>query len=520
MTLVEMLEIHARDIPDKIAIIYHETKISYRELNQSVNKLANALVEMGINKGDRVGLMLPRVPELVISFLAIAKIRGIVVPINFELLYDKINELLQNTAPRCLIVYEQFLNLVKRSIPSSLEIPVVLAGTNKNEEEISWDKIIKDKKSENFRFRVEDNDIVYLNYTSGSTGNPKGAITTHAQIYWNTIAAVDAFKLTANDIHVCMFAPFAHPHEIVARPLYLGGTMVLLDRIYPKSLAKVISDHSVTCMMGLAPMYEKLLDVLDHYEYDLSSLRIPESGGMHTRPELVERFRQKIGVPIIPVWGSTETTGIAITQALGGPIVPSSVGKPCMSYEVKIVDKNDDQVGTGEIGELIFKGPAVVNGYYEDPMNSKNCFKNGWYYSGDLGRMDRKGNIYFVDRKAGLMKVAGLKVYPQEIELVLIEHPYIKEAAVIASNDDLRGEVPKAIMVAKNGREITEKEILAFCRGRIAQYKMPRIVEIRESLPKTGSGKIDKKALEMEEQRLYEILGHVSRKEDQPGYEI
>lgn len=498
MTLVEMLEIHARDIPDKIAIIYHDTKISYRELNQTVNKLANAFVEMGINKGDRVGLMLPRVPELVISFLAIAKIRGIVVPINFELLYDKINELLQNTAPRCLIVYEQFLNLVKRSIPSILEIPVVLAGTNKNEEEISWDKIIKDKKSENFRFRVEDNDIVYLNYTSGSTGNPKGAATTHAHIYWNTIAAVDALKLTTNDIHLCMFAPFAHPHEIFARPLYLGGTMVLLDRIYPKSLAKVISNHSVTCMMGLAPMYEKLLDVLDHYEYDLSSLRIPESGGMHTRPELVERFKQKIGVPVIPVWGSTETTGIAITQAPGEPIVPNSVGKPCMSYEVKIVDKNDEQVGPGEIGELIFNGPAVVNAYYEDPMNSKNCFKNGWYYSGDLGKRDREGNIYFVDRKAGLMKVAGLKVYPLEIELALMEHPDIKEAAVTASNDDLRGEVPKAIIVTKNGREITEKEVFAFCRGRIAQYKVPRIVEIRKFLPKIGSGKIDKKALEME----------------------
>ncbi|MDL1967049.1 MAG: AMP-binding protein [Deltaproteobacteria bacterium] len=498
MTLVEMLEIHARDIPDKIAIIYYNTKISYRELNQTVNKLADALVEMGVNKGDKVGLMLPRVPELVISFLAIAKVQGVVVPINFELLDDKINVLLQNIDPRCLIVHEQFLNLAKRSIPSSLEIPVVVAGNNKNEEEISWDKIIKDKKSENFSFRAEDNDIVYLNYTSGSTGNPKGAITTHAQIYWNTIAAVDALKLTANDIHLCIFAPFAHPHELIARPLYLGGTMVLLDRIYPKSLAKVISDHSVTCMMGLAPMYEKLLDVLDHYEYDLSSLRVPESGGMHTRPELVERFRQKIGVPIIPVWGSTETTGIAITQVPGGPIVPGSVGKPCMSYEVKIVDENDELVGAGEIGELIFKGSAVVNGYYKYPMNSKNCFKNGWYYSGDLGKRDREGNIYFVDRKAGLMKVAGLKVYPLEIELALMEHPDIKETVVIASNDDLRGEVPKAIIVTKNGREITEKEIFAFCRGRIAQYKVPRIVEIRKFLPKIGSGKIDKKALEME----------------------
>ncbi|HLF86976.1 MAG TPA: long-chain fatty acid--CoA ligase, partial [Nitrospiria bacterium] len=152
----------------------------------------------------------------------------------------------------------------------------------------------------------------------------------------------------------------------------------------------------------------------------------------------------------------------------------------------------------GEIGEMAFKGPAVIQGYYKDETNSKKSLSAGWYYSGDLGRKDESGHFYFVERKAGLMKVAGLKVYPLEIELVLMDHPDIKEAAVISAKDRLRGEVPKALIVTKDGRELTEKEILGFCKGHLAHYKLPRIIEIRKSLPKIGSGKINKMALQME----------------------
>lgn len=499
MTIVEMLEIHAQNIPDHTAIIYDDITISYSEFNNKVNKLFHAFVDMGINKGDVVGLMLPRIPELVISFLAIAKTNGVVMPINFELFDNKIRALLQNTTPKCLIVDEKYVDLAKRSIPSGSDIFVVVVGNNNYKDYLNWDEVLRDKDSTSPFSNITQRDVVYLNYTSGTTGNPKGAITTHEQIYRNTLAAVDAFNLTEDDIHLCMFAPFAHPHEIFARPLYLGGTMVLLDKIYPKSLAKTIADHRVTCMMGLPPMYNTLLDLLEHYEYDLSSLRIPESGGMYTRQELIDRFKQKIGVPILPVWGSTETTGIAIANRPDEDMIPGSVGKPCKSYEVKIIDDKGDEVAANDVGEILFKGPAVVSGYYEDIINTNDCFRNGWYCSGDLGKKDAEGNIYFVERKAGMMKVAGLKVYPLEIELAIIEHPNIREVAVIALKDRLRGEVPKAIIVTSNGERITQKDVLKFCRGKMTHYKIPRIVEIRESLPKIGSGKINKKLLQMEE---------------------
>jgi acyl-coenzyme A synthetase/AMP-(fatty) acid ligase len=497
VTLVEMLGRNAREIPGKKAIIFHNIEITYREFYETVNRLANTLSEIGLKKGDRVGLMLPRIPELIISFLSIATVHGIAVPINFELPVGGVRTILESISSQFLIVYSPFLELVKKSIPVDSKALIIVVG-NEDRKCLSWNKIVKKGKANNPYLDVKDDGVVYLNYTSGSTGNSKGAVTTHSNIYWNTVASVDALKLTSEDIHICMFAPFAHPHEIFARPLYLGGTMVLIDKIYPKSLAEAISKHRVTCMMGLAPMYENLLDVLKRKPYDLSSLRVPESGGMYTRTELVKRFEQKLGVPIIPVWGSTETTGIALANRPGEYIPAGSVGKPCPFYEVRIVDENDNKLPPGEIGEMIFKGPAVIQSYYEKVVNGQMCFKDGWYYSGDLGKTDREGNFYFVERKTGMMKVAGLKVYPLEIELALMDHPDIKEAAVIPAKDRLRGEVPKAIIVTNNGKLLTEKEILGFCKERLSHYKIPRIVEIRESLPKIGSGKINKKELQME----------------------
>ena len=497
MTLVEMLERHAVKTPGKPAIIFHNNRMTYRELYDTVNKLANFFLEKGLRKGDRVCLMLPRIPELIIGFLAIAKAHGIAVPVNFELSPESVRDILKKISPRYFIVHSSFLEVAKKSVPDSFYTEII-ATDGEGAGYISLTDILNKGNTNNPGLDIKSNDVVYFNYTSGSTGDSKGAITTYDNIYWNTFASVEALGLTKDDVHLCMFAPFAHPHEIFARPLYLGGTIVLVDKIYPKSIAEAISKHKVTCMMGLSPMYENLLELLEHKTYDLSSLRIPESGGMYTRTELIERFRQKIGVPIIPVWGSTETTGIAIANRPGESIPYGSVGKPCTSYKVKIVDENDEELPSGEIGEMIFKGPAVVQGYYEDTVNGQMYFKGGWYYSGDLGRKDEDGNFYFVERKTGMMKVAGLKVYPLEIELALMSHPDVKEAVVIPVKDRLRGEIPKAIVVSRNGNELTEKDVLRFCKERLPHYKLPKIVEIRESLPKIGSGKINKKILQME----------------------
>lgn len=499
MTLVDMIERNALAAPEKDAIIYYDERITYSGLNQRVNRLAGGLMSLGVKKGDRVAMMMPRVPELVIGFLAAAKAGALAAPVNFELNAGRISEILKAITPECLIVHSSFLALATEAAAFCRELNMrVIVSDNGAEGRFSLNDASLLGAPSNPGLDITEDDAVYLNYTSGSTGDSKGAVTTHANIYWNTLASVDALALTADDVHLCMFAPFAHPHEIFARALYLCGTMVLVDRVFPKSLAEAISRHGVTCVMGLAPMYENLLELIEYRPYDLSSVRIPESGGMYTRPELIRAFRKKLGVDIIPVWGSTETTGIAIANRFGEEMPPGSIGRPCRSYSVKIVDEDGAELAPGEVGEMVFKGPGVVNAYYGDVQPDKRPFRDGWYYSGDLGKKDAQGNYYFVERKTGMMKVAGLKVYPAEIEITLLEHPDIRDVSVIAVKDNLRGEVPKAIIALKGGRNVTEKDILKFCKGRLAHYKVPRIVEFRDDLPKTGSGKIDKKALQRE----------------------
>jgi long-chain acyl-CoA synthetase len=495
MTLVEMLEAQARERPEQLALISREDRYTYNEFNKIVNQLASAFLNRGLKSGDLVYFMLPRVPELIFTFLAAAKARGVVAPINFDFPGRLIKEMLQRTKPRFLVVHASLIDQAVRVLPLDTPPTLIVVGHAGRPPGIPWDEFIRGEAAGNPGLSVAENDLVYLNYTSGATGGSKGALTTHAHLYWNTKAAVETLELTQKDIHLCLFAPFAHPHELLCRPLYLGGTAVLLDNIRPKAIARAIMDHKVTCFMGLVPFYITLMEIFRSGQYDFSSLRIPESGGMHTRGELVEEFKRTIGVPIVPVWGSTETTGIAIANVPGQKRAFGSMGRPCRYYEIKIVSVDGLELEPDEVGELVFRGPGVVNGYLEADANGNNFFQDGWFFSGDLARRDAEGNFYFVERKSGMLKVAGHRVYPLEIELALLKHPAVKEAAVIGINDGLRGEVPKAFVVLEDSKPVDRKELIECCQEHLAHFKVPKIFEFRESLPKIGSGKINKKQL-------------------------
>ena len=301
---------------------------------------------------------------------------------------------------------------------------------------------------------------------------------------------MEAFGFTRDDVHLCMFASFAHPHELFARALYLGGTVVLLEEINPKTMARTIRERGVTCMMGLAPMYDML--IAHCADADLGALRIAESGGMYTRPDTIRDFRRHFGIPVLPVWGSTETTGIALANTPAAFRTDGSAGRVCPHYAVRIVDDEGRDQGDGEVGEMIISGPGVVAGYWRDAAFPTRA---GWYRSGDLAYRDAEGYHYFVERKSGLLKVAGLKVYPLQVELVLLAHPAVQEAAVIGVEDRLRGVVPKGFLIAKAGHQIDAEEIRHFCRGRLAEYMIPKDLEAVDDFPRIGSGKVDKRAL-------------------------
>jgi len=490
MTIVEMLERNARLFPGKTAIIFGESRISYRTFYEKANALANFLIAMGLKKGDRVGLILQKTPEVLISFLGVAAAGGIVFPIDYNQTLSHFEFLLKHTNPTVLITDERFQDILSRLEGRCSDEKTIVVGSKSTNQRRSWEEVFTQTSLNPPGVEIQDSEVVYLNFTSGTTGLPKGATTTHANIYWNTLSAVESLGLTGDDIHLCMFPVFMHPHELFARPLYLGGTIVLTDSIYPKSIAALISEHRVTCMMATASIYDTLARLPTSLAFNLSSLRIPESGGMYTHPALVQKFMERFEVPIIPAWGSTETSGIALVAAVQGEQRPGSMGKPSPYYQVKVVGESGEELPPDEVGEMVIHGPGVCSGYYNQPEETGIYMKEGSFLTGDMVKRDRGGYYYFLSRKTGMMKVAGVKVFPLEIENMLLNHPKIEAAAVVKIQDRLRGEVPKAIIVAKNGLEISKDEILKYCEKKMSRCKVPSIIEFRNELPKTPGGKI------------------------------
>lgn len=488
-TLTEAFTQAAGAHPSRTFIIHGADALTYVDAYRASCSLAAYLTQMGIVRGDRVAMLLPRVPELVISMLGMSLAGIIPVPVNYNLSMDEVERFFTSSGANAAVVHTKYFGQMSEPLKASLRGRMIAVG-DESAGMIPWADTISASAAGFTPYAATIDEISYLNYTSGTGGAPKGAIATHANVYWNTRSSVEAMEITSEDRHLCMFASFAHPHEIFARPLYTGGSIVLLEEINPKTIARTIKDHSVSVMMGLAPMYDMMATHLK--DKGIDTLRVAESGGMYTNPALNARFMEAFGRPILSVWGSTETSGIALANRPSDFRTDGSAGKPCPYYEVRVVGEDGSDVPDGESGEFAFRGEGVISGYYN---NGSFNSRDGWYMSGDIGYRDSEGFFHFLDRKNGMLKVAGLKVYPLQVELALQHHPGIAEVAVIGHEDRLRGVVPKAIIVPRDGAQIDEAELRSFCKGRLADYMIPRKVVLVDALPKIGSGKINKKAL-------------------------
>ena len=496
ISLNEALKLQAQDLPDKIFITHRDTSYTYAQTYDLVNRLAGFLKHSGITPETPVCLMLPRVPELIMAFLAATRIKAYPIPVNYLLCADDITQFIEHISPKVIITSDRLLStennacLAKtNACLSESQVPLRIDIDNRKKHWTPWNAAIDAEPYQGEDIILPD-DVAYLNFTTGTSGAPKGALATHANIYWNTRSAVEALSMNNDDIHLCMFASFAHPHELFARALYTGASLTLLEEINPKTIIRTINKHSVTCMMGLAPMYEMMANHCG--SMTIPSLKIAESGGMFTRPAINETFQKYFEVPILSVWGSTETTGVTLANTPEKYRTDGSMGRICPYYQVKLVDDKNREVARGEIGELHFKGPAIVSGYQGGPPLLDD---DGWYASGDMATMDKDGFFYFVERKSGMIKVAGLKVYPLQLELLLLEHPRIAEVAVLGVPDQRKGYIPKAFIVTRDNSDFDYDDMLTFCKGKIPSYMIPKQVVLLKELPKIGSGKINKKAL-------------------------
>lgn len=491
LTLGAALHAAADRWPQKAALIGLDGAMTWAALDREVDRVAALWQAIGIGRGDPVGLCASKRPEVVVAFLALARIGAIAVPINFKLEPGRIVDQFENAGVNGVLL-ESKLDEVAAHVLHRVGNRILYVGGRGRYAGRDWD----DDAGSPARPEISPHDPVYYNTTSGTTGRPKAAVATHANILWNALSGVEGLGFSGDDTFLGMFSVFSHPHELFNRALLTGSTCVVVDTMSPRVVCQLVEKHRITWMMAVPSFYEMMLEHVAAGEFDVSSLRVLESGGAWVSPDTLERLEARFGCGFMPVWGSTETNGVALAMRPDRPRTAGATGQAVARYEVGVFDDHGRPLPDGREGELWVRGPAVSRRYVAMADDDERVFQDGWYRTSDLVRRDAEGFFWFVGRRHDMLKVGGIRVFPLEIEQVLVAHPAIAEVVVVRAEERVRGEVPRAVVRPVPGVALTTQEVKAFCRQHLAVYKVPRIVEIWDAIPKLPNGKIDRQAVQ------------------------
>jgi long-chain acyl-CoA synthetase len=495
MPLGDVLRRAATLWPERPALHGEHRSWTWRELDDEVDRVACQLEAAGFAPGDAIAFLLVKRPEVAIGFLACARMGAIQVPVNHKLHPDQVHDQFVTAGVRGVFTEHAFDTLLHHLLPILPDPRKIIYVDGKGRHgDGTWadNEAFGGRRS---TFPATADTPCYYNYTSGSTGRPKGAVTTSRNILVNAVATADGLGFAEDEVYLGMFSVFAHPHELFHRSILFGGAFVIIDTLSPRQVVDAINRFQVTWMMAVPSFYEMVLDYCNESSVCVPSLRVMEAGGAYVSPETLERMESAFNTRFLPVWGCTEATGVALGMLAQGPRRPGSTGKPIATYDMRIVDEEGYDVAAGEAGELWIKGEAVVSSYVSMPEETAAAFQNGWYATSDLVRRDEDGFIYFTGRRSEMMKIGGIRVFPLEIEQVIALHPEVKDVVVVRAEERLRGEVPRAVIACHPGSTLTLRKIQAYCRDRMANYKVPRIVEFWSEIPKLPNGKVDKKAI-------------------------
>lgn len=521
----------ADEFPDKTAIIFYGKKISYRELNSEVNRLATALIALGVEKGDRVGLMLPNLPQAVMGYYGILKAGAIVVEISPLYVERELKHLIVDSGAQVIIALDIFYPRIEAVINGVHLEAIILTGVRdylppilkllypiKAKMEGQWIKVKKTRSVYDFKdlirrsrdddpcIDVRPDNTALLQYTGGTTGIPKGVVLTHRNLMVNLLQCAHWMPALKKGEEVFLgVIPFFHVYGMTACMnfcIYLASTVVILPKFKVEEVLKSIARYKTSVFMGVQAMYVAINNYEKVKGYDLSSIKVCISGAGPLHAEVQERFEGLTRGKLVEGYGLTEASPVTHCNPIFGMRKKGSIGLPFPDTEARVVDPVDGKkdMPAGEIGELIVKGPQVMMGYWMRTDETNSVLRDGWLYTGDLARMDQDGFFYIVERKKDMIKTGGENVYPREVEEVLFRHPKIKEAVVVGIPDEFRGELIKAYMVLKDGESATVEEITDFCKKEMAGFKVPRALEFRKELPKTLVGKVLRRVL-LEEER-------------------
>lgn len=512
-SLADLIENTAKNYPDLPALKGENGVINYKEFNRITSVIAGNLRLFGLHRQEKICLFLPNCNETVLAFWSV--VRGATVGVMTNPLYSEKELLTQiiDSDSKMLITNDLLIGKVMGIIDKTKLEKVFVVKTENNteidfsdERVLPWEELLMQNRGYTAKHIDSENDLALLQYTGGTTGISKGCMLTHKNLSANAEQCKQIFGVvlkTGKEKFVGVL-PFFHIYGLqmsVILPVLLASEIIPVLRFTPRGLLSAIQAEKITTMASAPSILGACLSQKDIDSYDLSSLKLIISGSAPLPVSQMETFEKKTGARISEGYGLSETSPVThFSPALGKVRRPGSIGVPIPSTETKIVDVEYGvkELGVGEHGELCVRGPQVMKGYYKQPGQTEMVLRDGWLYTGDIACYDKDGFFYITDRKKDLIISGGYNIYPREVEEVLFAHPKIKEAVVIGIKDQIRGEAVKAFVVLNEGETLDKTELVTYCRKNLANYKLPREVEFRDSLPKSAVGKILRRELREE----------------------
>ncbi|MBE0479951.1 MAG: long-chain-fatty-acid--CoA ligase [Dehalococcoidia bacterium] len=512
MNTTEFLMITSAIAPDRPAIAFDGKKITYEEMSDRVNRLANALAGLGVQKGDMVAILQVNCSQYVEVYFAVAKLGAVFVPLNFRAKSDELEYMISNCEAKVLFVGERYadmVNSIRKNLPMLQEC-ICIEG--KQDGTLEYEPLIASASPDEVFAEIDDNDITILMYTAGTTGRPKGVPLTHNSFSTYVLTNVSPVDPEIEETNL-LTVPLYHVAGIqaVMAAMYGGRTLAMMKQFEVKEWMKTVQQEKANRAMLVPTMLKRVIDDPDFNNYDLSSLKVITYGAAPMPFEVIKKAIDVFpGVMFINAFGQTETastitslgpedhviTGTEEEKARKLKRLQCSIGRPMDDVQIKIVDEQGKELPVGEVGEILAKGPRVMSGYWKDAeKTAKALTPDGWLHTGDKGYTDDEGYIYLAGRGDDMIIRGGENISPEEVENILYAFPKIEECAVIGVADPEWGQEPKAVVVLKKGETCSPDEVMEFCRQRLSSFKRPRYVCFIDELPRTSTGKILKRVL-------------------------
>jgi long-chain acyl-CoA synthetase len=500
MNLYQNLLRSAESNPDATALSFGHETITYGELLARANRLANGLRSLGLDENSKVAILLRNCPQFVISYYAVLSLGAVAVPLCYMCLAEEVEKIVCDSMVETLITNFEFDDLVKElqaSMCSQIS-RIIVSEAPELEGVVQYEKLVEGQSDKFEAVDRDDDDVAVLLYAPTSSSVVRGCMLTHSNLDWNAGIVGEFYRLGPNDVIMGVLPFFAAYGQscVMNAGIKAGSSLVLQESFIPGEVLKSLQHEQVTAFFGVPTMYVYILNHPLIYQYDLSLVRLWTCGGAPFSREVMERWNNELGAKICEGYGLSEAGPVVSLMPDEGTYKVGSVGIPMKGIEVKVVDEEGKELGHGEVGELLVKGPNIMKGYYNKPEETEKVLRDGWLYTGDMVYIDDDGYIFIVGRKKDLIIRGGFNIYPREIEEVLVSHPLISEAAVVGVPNKYLGEEVKAYVKQKPGSKLTEEMVLEYCEEKLPYYKTPKFVVFVRSFKKDPSGQILKGLIE------------------------